>query len=135
MLEETIESEAAAVLLFFLLQCSKYIVPYKLLHRISNWRSTEIFLENIWKNAQPSELMDSKLRVVFEQPSESEPVTEKGTSRTPSAPKSPVAGDSQVSEVLSFCYRVLYIRLIFFGCALHCLFYANSSAFMAICLA
>ncbi|EFO24579.1 MSP domain-containing protein VAP [Loa loa] len=39
----------------------------------------DLSLDSIWKNAQPSELMDSKLRVVFEHP----PASEYGGDKTP----------------------------------------------------
>uniref|UniRef100_A0A0R3RFP8 Major sperm protein n=1 Tax=Elaeophora elaphi TaxID=1147741 RepID=A0A0R3RFP8_9BILA len=51
----------------------------------------DLSLDSIWKNAQPSELMDSKLRVVFEHP----PAAEYGGDKTPprvSSESKPAAG-------------------------------------------
>ncbi|KAM3720912.1 Vesicle-associated membrane protein-associated protein [Dirofilaria immitis] len=52
----------------------------------------DLSLDNIWKNAQPSELMDSKLRVVFEHP----PATEYRGDKTP--PR--VSSESKTSSIM-----------------------------------
>ncbi|MCP9260535.1 Vesicle-associated membrane protein-associated protein B [Dirofilaria immitis] len=65
----------------------------------------DLSLDNIWKNAQPSELMDSKLRVVFEHP----PATEYRGDKTP--PR--VSSESKTSSIMGGYVAVLLIALIF----------------------
>uniref|UniRef100_A0A915Q5H3 Major sperm protein n=1 Tax=Setaria digitata TaxID=48799 RepID=A0A915Q5H3_9BILA len=73
----------------------------------------DLSLDSIWKNAQPSELMDSKLRVVFEQP----PASEYGRDKTPPRviPESKIAtggypADAEMRRVIEEKNRVEAVK-------------------------
>lgn len=59
-------------------------------------------MESLWKEASPADLMDSKLKCVFEQPEES--------SQSPSSPtddpSTPQGGDSELQSIMEECKRL-----------------------------
>uniref|UniRef100_H3A8C6 Vesicle-associated membrane protein-associated protein A n=1 Tax=Latimeria chalumnae TaxID=7897 RepID=H3A8C6_LATCH len=74
-------------------------------------------LEAVWKEAKPEELMDSKLRCVFEMPSENEkvndievvktvPVTNASKQDGPSVPKPISLDDTEMRKIMEECKRL-----------------------------
>ncbi|XP_028843045.1 vesicle-associated membrane protein-associated protein B/C-like [Denticeps clupeoides] len=68
-------------------------------------------MEGVWKDAKPEELMDSKLRCVFEMPSGNDKTHEADGSKAPSSsslPKSASASldDAEVKKIMEECRRL-----------------------------